>query len=395
MSTEVIRRNYKYLLIPNREQRHALNRVKEIHRQLYNAALQERRIAWKKGGIAINYADQTRQLKEMRQFDDEVAWLNFSSIQQTLRRVDKAFRGFFKRLDQGEKTGFPRFKSERRFDTVEYRYGAGAEVVTNNDRVGLEIQNIGTLKIKYHREIPPNARITTLRLKQTGLKWYAIFSLVLAPNKSPGNQTHTSTNPTNIEMGLHTLLKHSNSILTESTHWLRRNEQRLFKWQDDMARRCIGSSRWQQARHQVANLTHQLDNRRCNLQHQLVDYFSKTFGMTVLEEINSIQELSERSWLMLVKSVPDRVWQRLISLVDHKAAEAGGLIGLRDSLRTNRLCESCGELVCNAHVEHEHCCHQCGAEVSLEMNPTHKLLLHAIEDILARTEPALRREHPD
>jgi len=64
----------------------------EIHRQLYNAALQERREAWKRCRVSISYTDQANQLKEIRQFDEDAAWLNYSSVQQTLRRLDKAFR---------------------------------------------------------------------------------------------------------------------------------------------------------------------------------------------------------------------------------------------------------------------------------------------------------------
>jgi putative transposase len=82
--------NYKFRLCPNSDQRQALNRVLEIHRQVYNAALKERRHAWKRCGVSIRYAVQANQLKGIRSFDDDVAWCNFSSLQQTLRRLEKA-----------------------------------------------------------------------------------------------------------------------------------------------------------------------------------------------------------------------------------------------------------------------------------------------------------------
>ena len=41
---------------------------------------------------------------------------SFSSQQATLRRLNKAFAGFFRRVKRGEKAGYPRFKGAARFD---------------------------------------------------------------------------------------------------------------------------------------------------------------------------------------------------------------------------------------------------------------------------------------
>lgn len=55
--------SYKYCLYPNGEQRQMVNRILEIHSQVYNAALQEWRDAWKRCRVSISYADQANQLK--------------------------------------------------------------------------------------------------------------------------------------------------------------------------------------------------------------------------------------------------------------------------------------------------------------------------------------------
>ena len=111
---------YKYFLCPTQEQGSRLERIVEIHRQLYNAALEERREARQRCRVSIRYKDQADQLKELRTFDSDAAWLNYTSIQQTLRRLDKAFRAFFRRLKAGEKAGYPKFKSGKHFKSVHY-----------------------------------------------------------------------------------------------------------------------------------------------------------------------------------------------------------------------------------------------------------------------------------
>jgi putative transposase len=75
---------------------------------MYNDALTERRLAWKMNEVSIRYIDQANQLKEIRQFDDDLAFANYSSLQQTLRRLKISYDGFFRRINTGQKAGYPR-----------------------------------------------------------------------------------------------------------------------------------------------------------------------------------------------------------------------------------------------------------------------------------------------
>jgi putative transposase len=106
-----VRRAYTFLLRPTARQAAALAACLEDHRQLYNAALEHRRTAYRTAGVTIRYGDQSGELKHIRADDPggQGRW-SFSSQQATLRRLDKAFAAFFRRLKAGRKPGFPRFK---------------------------------------------------------------------------------------------------------------------------------------------------------------------------------------------------------------------------------------------------------------------------------------------
>ena len=117
-----MQRNYRYRLYPTKAQEAGLVRHLEVHRRLYNAGLQERREAWERRGISRNYYDLANQLKEVRALDPEAAFANYTSLQQTLRRLEKAFTAFFRRVKAGEKPGYPRFKGRHRVTTIEYRW---------------------------------------------------------------------------------------------------------------------------------------------------------------------------------------------------------------------------------------------------------------------------------
>lgn len=133
-----MRRAYVFRLRPTARQHTALAACLDAHRELYNAALQERRDAWSHSKTRINYGDQSAQLTEIRSARPDQAVWAFSSQQATLQRLNRAFGGFFRRVKAGQKAGYPRFKGVRRFDSVEWpRDGDGARWRPDAHRVYL------------------------------------------------------------------------------------------------------------------------------------------------------------------------------------------------------------------------------------------------------------------
>jgi putative transposase len=121
-----MRRAYKFRAYPTRRQEQSARALLEAHRHLYNAALEERRAAWRHG-VTIRYGDQSAQLAEIRRADpDGQGRWSFTSQQQTLRRLDRAFRGFFQRVRAGRRAGYPRFRTAARWDSVDFVDGDGA-----------------------------------------------------------------------------------------------------------------------------------------------------------------------------------------------------------------------------------------------------------------------------
>jgi putative transposase len=142
-----------FRLRPTARQHIALTACVDAHRELYNGALQERRDAWSHSKTRISYGDQSSQLTEVRSARPDQAVWSFSSQQATLRRLNKAFAGFFRRVNRGSKAGYPRFKGAARFDSVEWpKDGDGARWFPDQQRVYL--QGIGKVKV----DAPPSGR---------------------------------------------------------------------------------------------------------------------------------------------------------------------------------------------------------------------------------------------
>lgn len=193
-----MRRSFKFQARPTRKQQVALTAMLADHAHLYNAALQERRDSWRQSRVSTTYGVQSAQLRDIRATDPggQGRW-SFTSQQQTLRRLDKAFARFFDRVQNGQVPGYPRFRSINRFDTVDFVEGDGARWDSTQVRRGrnkytgsstwthVYLHGIGHIKVNQHRAVPGGARVKQVAIKREGTlsrpRWYVIVSCENVP----------------------------------------------------------------------------------------------------------------------------------------------------------------------------------------------------------------------
>ena len=164
------RKTFKYRLYPRRNQTVILEGQFGLCCELYNAVLQERRDAYRLEGKSISFRSQSDQLPEIKASREEFGGVYSQVLEDTLHRVDRSFKAFFRRLRRGEKAGFPRFRARARYDSLSYpQLGFAIE----GDH--LKLSKVGLVKIKLHR--PIEGQIKTLTVKREAGKWYACFSV--------------------------------------------------------------------------------------------------------------------------------------------------------------------------------------------------------------------------
>jgi putative transposase len=123
-----LRKTFKYKLTPTPDQEHAMEFVVRRCRELYNAALQERKEAWEKCGVSITLAGQNAQLPDIKAVRPEYRAIHSQVLQDVLTRLDRTFQAFFRRVQEaGETPGYPRFKGSHRYTSFTYKqFGNGA-----------------------------------------------------------------------------------------------------------------------------------------------------------------------------------------------------------------------------------------------------------------------------
>src|SRR3984893_4633848 len=114
-------RAFRYRLYPSKAQVTRLQETLGLCCELYNAGLQERRDAYRLEHKSSGYLEQQNQLPEIKACRADIAAIHSQVLQDVLRRLDKAFQNFFRRVkERGEKAGFPRFRSRFRYDSFTY-----------------------------------------------------------------------------------------------------------------------------------------------------------------------------------------------------------------------------------------------------------------------------------
>ena len=88
---------YKYKMSPNKIQRKALDDAFSFCKDLYNSALEERIASYQKLNISINYYDQQRSIKGMKDIISFAENIHSQTAQATLKQLDLAYQSFFRR----------------------------------------------------------------------------------------------------------------------------------------------------------------------------------------------------------------------------------------------------------------------------------------------------------
>lgn len=262
-----MRRAFKFLLRPTAKQAQALAACLEAHRQLYNAALQERREAYRRAKATIRYSDQSARLKDIRRIDpdDQGRW-SFSSQQATLRRLDKAFVTFFRRVKAGQVPGYPRFKGVGWFDTVEWpKNGDGcrwdSRPETGPTRVYL--QGVGHVRAHAHRKV--DGRVKTISVKREGRRWY----LVLSCDGVPAVPLPAVNAPVGIDMGVAAFLTTLDGVQVRNPRHLAASAAKLAEAQRSLARSRPQSSRRHKARERVRAIHARVRRQRLDHAHKV------------------------------------------------------------------------------------------------------------------------------
>jgi putative transposase len=381
-----VRRAYKFLLRPTAKQAAALTACLEDHRLLYNAALEHRRTAYQRAGHTIQYREQSADLKHIRRDDpDGQGRWSFCSQQATLRRLDKAFAAFFRRVKAREKPGYPRFKGRCWFDTVEWpKDGDGCrwDSAPRTKQVRVRLQGIGHVKVHQHR--PVKGTIKTVSVKREGHRWYVILSCDGVPTKIlPATGAVTG-----IDMGVTHFLTTSEGMHVPNPRYLAASAARLSGGQRALSRCKRGSRRRQKVKARVAGVHRKIRRQRLDFAHKTALKLIRKHDLIAYEALRINNMTGSASGTLeapgtnvavksgLNKSILDAGWGVFLSVLRAKAESAGRVVVEADPRHTSQRCSRCGHVAAGNRVSQaDFRCMSCGRGAHADVNAAENILL--------------------
>lgn len=337
---------------PTAAQRSAFESILDDSRETYNAALQERRDAWKLE--RIGYYDQCKELTELRK-DPRFAIIAADIQREPLRRVDNAFKGYFRRCKAGQKPGYPRFKSKDRYTS----FGLSVDVKRLRGTNKLMLPNLGHVRFRCHQEIigTPKQAI----IKRQGNKW--IGRLVCDIGPAPSKIVVKSA--IGIDLGLTDFITISNGRSLKNPKFADKCSQTIAGLHKNIARKKRGSKNRIKAKEQLRRAYQRLSDNRSNFCHHVSKYLVGKYDLIAHEDLEIAKMVGDGRFF---KSIMGTAWGVLLFQLAYKAESAGKTVVAVDPRGTTQRCSGCSKIVKKEIWDRQHDCPNCGLSLSRDHN---------------------------
>jgi putative transposase len=351
-----VRKTFKYKLQPTAKQEQSMAFVLQRCCELYNAALEERRAAWRQCGISLTAASQSAQLPAIKEVRPEYHDIHSQVLQDVLTRLDRAFHAFLRRVKQGDRPGYPRFHGTQRYTSFTYKqFGNGATLESGC----LVLSKIGRLAIRWSRPIVGTPKTVTISREADG--WYVCFScegVPVRPLPATGQET-------GIDLGLESFATLADGSQIAHPRIFRLAEMRLKRAHRRVSRRRPGSQRRKKAVQLLAKAHQTVRRTRADFHHKTALALVRDYDAIYHEDLQTANLVRNHH---LAKSIADAGWSQFVNILAFKAACAGKRAVAVPPAYTSQDCSGCGERVPKSLSVRTHVCPSCGLILDRDQN---------------------------
>jgi putative transposase len=356
MNEQTVRKTYKYKLNPTSVQERELGRVLGLCRWLYNTALEQRITAWQRARVSVSRFQQEAELKDIRADRPEFATIHSHVLQDVLARLDKTYQAYFRRMQRGEKAGFPRYQGRDRWHSFTYKeFGNGATL----DNGFLILSKIGRVAVRWSRPLEGTPKTVTVSREADG--WYVCFSCAdvpVRPLPATGQET-------GLDLGIEAFATLSDGTRIFSPGWYRKAERALKTAQRRVSRRKKGSHRRRKAVTLLAKAHQKVRRQRQDFHHKTALQLVRENDTIYHEDLQTANMVRNHH---LAKSIQDAGWAAFLSILSFKAAWAGRRVVAVPPAYTSQTCSGCGILVSKGLSVRWHACPDCGTSLHRDHN---------------------------
>ena len=391
--------------------------------ELYNAALQHRRGAWRQAGESVSYYDQCREITGLRQDDPYWQALSVHVARGVIKRAQRAYDGFFRRVRRGEAHGYPRFKPRSRYRTIEIPELSPSMLKVRGSDLLIKIKGLPTIRIYPNREIPPFEQVKSLQITRRNRALDVSIQFAFTPEALQSTGQLTALDPgvarrlTGSDGFSAERIRRDNSTVEALQREISNFKERAFadgraRWEPVMTRwgtpSCTSRGKprfrlvWTSGREplKLRRLMERLTTMRYrdrvrarNLTHEVTSELVQNYDVIGLEDTaltnmtrsaaGSVEEpgknVAQKSGLN--RSVLEQNIGQLRTQLAYKAEWAGRQLVLVDPRNTTKTCSRCCNLNSRPRADRVYRCGMCSLVMDQDENASLNILHATLEAI--------------
>ncbi len=301
-----------------------------------------------------------KKLPHLKKAFQNFKQINSQTLQDVIQRLDKAYQGFFRRVKNKEKAGFPRFKGQNRFNSFTLKQ-TGWKLLENGKY--LEIKNIGRFKLFLSRPIEGDIKTITIR-RTLANQWFVCFSCDNVPQKL----LPKTNKEIGIDVGCESFLTDSNGQKIDNPRFFKGSQNALTTRQQKLSQKIKGSNRRNKIRVLVAKIHQKIFNQRKDFHFKAANKLLKENDKIFIEKLKNW-----KTFKGLNRSMRDAAWFQFFNVLCFKAEEAGREVIEVLSKNTSQVCSKCGQIVEKDLSVRVHKC-SCGLEQDRDWNAALNIL---------------------
>jgi putative transposase len=373
-----MRITYQYRLRITKKQQSTINRWIELCRLQYNYRLAERFNWWEQNRYDVNscstvvchipklkdkpsYYSQVKDLGNTKKLFPEYKELPSHSLQNVLKRVDRAYDRWLKGNVKGNRSGKPRFKGQGRYRSITFPAPLKSSHIQGKF---IQLPKLGKIKVIIDRVIPDGFQVKTTTIVKKADGYYINLSLQDSSIPELNPDLPTIENTIGIDMGLKSFFTDSEGNEVKIPQYYRKSEKKLKQLQRSLSRKKKGSNRRRKALRRVSKHHLKVSNQRKDFHYKTAhELVSK--GRNIGYENLNIKGLAKTRFS---KSINDAGWATFLQILSIKAANAGLITIDVNPSGTSQDCSGCGTKVPKTLSTRWHSCPSCGLELDRDHN---------------------------